>query len=339
MLPSVVIDNPNVLPVDLSQDNRLIIWRDVGQCRFTHSFFDWSLDAWENEHGTGSTYETEISFLERVDFEHCAVEPKAFIFHMSRCGSTVLSKAIAQSSHVVVMSEVPVVNKLLNYLCGCEIRNVIYERGKRRILRNLILALGRKRWDSQQSYVVKFSSWNIMLLDSIRTLFPSVPCLFVYRDPAEVLVSHLHNATGFVAAKGALVSQSLTGMDAIQLQVMEQIEYIARCLRGLMVAGLSKSDFFLGYPNVTRESVPAILRHFNIACPHEHLEAMMREFDHDSKAVAKNTPFDDDTHDKRRSVSGEVQDAVSQFLAHSYQALESSGRNLRFMLDGESSSV
>ena len=37
--------------------------------------------------------------------------------------------------------------------------------------------------------MIKFSSWCLLSFDLIRAAFPEVPCVFIYRDPREVMPS------------------------------------------------------------------------------------------------------------------------------------------------------
>jgi hypothetical protein len=49
--------------------------------------------------------------------------------------------------------------------------------------------MGRQRTSEQKAYFVKFTSYNVLFIDFIKAAFPDVPCLFLYREPGEVLVS------------------------------------------------------------------------------------------------------------------------------------------------------
>jgi len=328
---NAVINNRNVLPVGFSQDHQSILWRDVGDCPFRHSFFTWSLDNWEAEHGKGATYATKLSILEDTHFKVETVAPKLFIFHMSRCGSTVLSRAIAQGSDIIVMSEVPVINELLGYLCNRDLRIPINDPIKLQMLRSLIVALGRRRWDSQQSYVVKFSSWNVMLLESIRAAFSGVPCLFVYRDPAEVIIAHLLKPSGFFGRQGCLVSQALTGLDHSQLSAMSQLDYTAKCLDDIMSAGHMMADYYLNYPNINKALLPRLLRYCDIQCAKEQLATMILAFDQDAKSFEASSFFND-TPFKREAITSEIHRVANCSLAARFHALQSSTKNLKSVL-------
>ena len=328
MAYKAVINNRNVLPVGFSQDQQSILWRDVGDCPFQHSFFTWSLDNWDAQHGVGATYATKLSILENLHFEVETVTPKLFIFHMSRCGSTVLSRAIAQGSDIIVMSEVPVINEFLGYLCRGDLRMPINEPIKLQMLRNLIFALGRRRWASQQSYVIKFSSWNVMLLDSIRAAFSGVPCLFVYRDPAEVIIAHLLKPSGFLGRQGCLVSQALTGLDHSQLSSMSQLNYTAKCLDGLMKAGHMMANYYLNYSNIKRELLPRLLQYCDIKCTNEQLANMLLSFEQDAKSL-EGSPFFDDTSFKREAITSEIHRVAGCSLKARFHALQASTKNLK----------
>ena len=57
-------------------------------------------------------------------------------------------------------------------------------------LRWMVEVLGRPR-AQEKHYIIRFDARNIIDLPLIRRAFPNVPWVFVYRDPIEVMVSHL----------------------------------------------------------------------------------------------------------------------------------------------------
>ena len=333
---AAILGRPDCFPVGLSPDQRRIVWRDVGDCRFTHAVFPWSLEAWAAEHALGDPLETDLADLGRPEVEPAALPPTVFVFHMSRCGSSLLARALAHSPRIIVMSELPAVNAVLRVLCGADLDRRVLGPLKRRRLRNLILLLGRRRRPTDTYFAVKFSSWNVLLVESIRAAFPEVPRVFIYREPAEVLVSLLQRPPGWVRAKHLEAACSLAGVSRTRLDAMSETEYVASCLQRTMTAALSSPGMhLLSYADLTRESFPRLLEALGITCPPDELAAMRAVFDTDSKSRHAAAPFLPDAAAKRREAGDEIREAAARYTAGCHAALEASGRNLRGRLHSQ----
>jgi len=168
----------NWFPVTLSSSPDGIWWRHVAGKRFTDPFFADTLAT--IDHQQRLTCHTPLTTLETLP---SGIQPTAFIFHISRCGSTLLTQLLASLPQCIVMSEPPVLDAFLRHVepsqTGCE-----------SILQGLINALGQQRFDDEQKLFIKLDSWHLCHLPLIRRAFPNTPCLFLYRQPNEVLNSH-----------------------------------------------------------------------------------------------------------------------------------------------------
>ncbi len=130
-----------------------------------------------------------------------AVAPTAFIYHASRCGSTLLSQMLAQLDDHIVISEPPALDSLL--------RSELESEERRAALRGLLAAYGQRRHGDERALVIKLDAWNIGELALLRECFPETPWLFVYRDPLEIAVSHwrragMHMVPGMIGEPGGL---------------------------------------------------------------------------------------------------------------------------------------
>ena len=113
--------------------------------------------------------------------------PSGFIFHMSRCGSTLISQMLAALDRVLVISEAPAIDDVLHaevHVPG------IREDEQVQWLRAVVSALGQAQ-AGQELYFIKLDAWHIHKLPLLHSAFPATPWIFVYRDPIEVLVSQL----------------------------------------------------------------------------------------------------------------------------------------------------
>ena len=176
------------VPVKLYGDDESLQcrWLYVGDKDFTEPFFDDTISSRRGlpENGYLQKRMSSIDDLTDRVQELQVIEPTAFIFHISRCGSTLISQLLGIQPSNIILSEVPFFDDLLRF-------------GKKqhcmtRILPHLKAAIGlygAKRNADHQQLFIKTDSWHIHFYKELRTLYPTVPFFLMYRKPNEVLRS------------------------------------------------------------------------------------------------------------------------------------------------------
>jgi hypothetical protein len=163
-------------------------WCYLGERRFTHPFFEDTVrECLGRADGGPPRRRTSLDVLGAVAAARPSVPPSAFIFHLSRCGSTLVSRMLATLPSAIVISEAEPIDAVLR---AEPADRVITAEEREAWLRSTIAVLGHRRQPEERHLFVKFDAWNVLALPLIRRAFPGVPWLFVYRDPVEVLVSH-----------------------------------------------------------------------------------------------------------------------------------------------------
>ena len=142
---------------------------------------------------------------------HPGLPLQGLVFHMSRCGSTLLAQALTALPDSVVLSEPPAVDTLLEWLNAAP--NYGHAAGDA-LLRGLVCALGQPRRAQDRRLFIKTDCWHIGHIDRILRAFPDVPWLFLYRDPLEVLVSQAKMPALYLIP-GSLVNHSLKPPDEL----------------------------------------------------------------------------------------------------------------------------
>lgn len=155
-----------------------LFWRFFGNKPFTEPFFHDTVTA------LAERCWTRTSFAALEEFDD-ALAPSAFIFHVSRCGSTLLTQLLSAIPGCVAISEPTAIDSFLR----------LYHAGTgpseaETALRQLVAALGQKRFPGERHFFIKLDSWHIGSLPLFRRTFPQTPFLFLYRQPYEVLASH-----------------------------------------------------------------------------------------------------------------------------------------------------
>jgi len=175
-----------------------------------------------------------------------AAAPRGFLFHMSRCGSTLVSQMLSAAGYRVV-SEAPPIDQAI-------------QAGREEWLRAIVLALG-----GAAPYFVKLDSWNIHALGLVRAAFPETPWIFLYRDPIEVLVSHQRRA-GRQSVPG-LMDPGTLGLEP-DAAGLRRDEWSAQVLAAICRSALrfrSDGGLFVDYRELPGAVSGRIARHFGLS--------------------------------------------------------------------------
>jgi hypothetical protein len=252
------------------------------------------------------------TLIDDLDEREPELLPDGFIFHVSRCGSTLISEMLsAVPEHLVISEPIPVDNVL---------RLPAAEAVKVRRLRAIVSALGRRRRGDERAYVLKLDAWSACHLSIVRKAFPEVPWVFVSREPIEVLASQFRGR-GAHMVPGAL-DPGLFGLAADSLAQMPPEEYCARVLASICRAGLEHRDkraLFVDYRDLPEAVFDRILAHFGLACS-EHERARMAEV---ARFDAKNPHlfFADNRETRLPGVSPALREAAARFVQPVYEEL------------------
>ncbi len=329
---------PGLVPVAITPEPR-VVWLDVGDYRFKEWKFRYAIRNVLDHQGLGSCFSTHLPFLGQADNVLTDnVPPGGFVFHMSKCGSTLMAKALAAPTPYISISEAsPLHENFWQYLTQGWSSAVELTDTNLALIRNLILAMGRRRLREQQHYFVKFRSWNINFIKAIQSAFPETPCLFMYREPAEVLVSSLYKSNmGQSRLKESQAGAFMTGCPTAELRGLSDLHYFTRLHQRHMTAALTEAAapmHYLNYRQLTQQNFPRILEAaFGHRPAMEDLPLMLEQFEHYAKDDSGATRFVPDSGEKQRLVTPEVRAVADRDLMQLYGLLEDSPLNLNRVL-------
>ena len=114
------------------------------------------------------------------------IKPAGFIFHLSRCGSTLISGCLSELDSTCVFSEPPLLTELL-------LDNNLSLTQQKNFLRTSI-NLQAAAFPTRSHMIIKWNAWDIFRWEIINELYPQVPVIFLVRDPVEILASHQRSA-------------------------------------------------------------------------------------------------------------------------------------------------
>jgi hypothetical protein len=195
---------------------------------FADSFFEQTADrAMRQPFNAVFGRRTPIAAFEERHRNAPGLAPAGFIFHMSRCGSTLM---LAGLSSTIVLSEPQPLDAILRASTPA-----VSEETRVGSLRAMTSALGQPR-DAEQRLFVKFDAWHVRELPLIARAFPGVPWIFIFGEPGDVVRSQ-QRSTGAEFIAGSM-NPTLLGLDAGDLHALSPDEYGVRVLAGFCEAAL-----------------------------------------------------------------------------------------------------
>lgn len=245
-----------------------------------------------------------------------AAAPAGLIFHMSRCGSTLVSQMLAASDANLVVSEAPPIDAVVRMDPG---KAGVDAAGHAALLAAIVGAFGHAGGGGRRLFV-KLDSWHTRAMPLFRRAFPSTPWVFLYRDPTEVMVSHMRRRGMHLAPD--LVAPSFLGVEWRGEAPDE--DYAARVLAAICEAALAAcrdgGGLLVNYSELPGALTDRILPHFGVDASPEDLAVMRAVAERDAKhplhAFAPNSAA------KQAAATPAIHAAVQRRLADVYARLE-----------------
>ena len=247
--------------------------------------------------------------------QHPPLRPSGFIFHMSRCGSTLVAQMLAACAENVVISEAPPIDEVVR---ARQVRPDLGDDEHAGWLRSMIGALGQPRAGGRRLFV-KLDCWHTLALPLFRRAFPDVPWVFLYRDPVEVMVSQ-RKMPGMQMIPGALGPELLGIAPTRERPEDYCARVLARICEPIVQQHALGGGLLVNYRDLPDALWSAILPHFGLAASAEE-RAMMEEtakFDAKEPSFA----FTPDAETKQRAASAAMRAAANERLGDIYGRLE-----------------
>lgn len=219
----------NWIPYKLiNHDGQLLCkWINTFNTPFTGPFFDDTILGLKNinrKHSKVSSV-SSLAMLESWASDTETVTPAAIIFHISRCGSTLISQLLCLSDRHIVLPEVPFFDDLLRLPYQ---QDSFTSDTASALLTAALKYYGQQRTGHEQHLYIKADSWHIFFYQQLRQLYPAVPFVLMYRNPAEVFHSH-KKQPGMHAVPG-LIEPAIFGFKPDEEMTLNLDAYLASIL-------------------------------------------------------------------------------------------------------------
>jgi hypothetical protein len=301
--------------VDVSGPAPTVYWADLSAERFAEPFFDQTVARWASGPRARPFVRTGLEALAALDSEP-SLEPAGMIFHLSRCGSTLVSRLLGTLSGVVVLAEPAPLNALL----GLD-PDRVDEAALVSVVRLLVRALGRRRHSDERRLVLKCTSWNVRRRAVLAAAFPGTPWIWVQRDPALVLASLLAEPPGWLGLQAAPARAARRfGLDPAAVPTMTRAEFTARTLGAMLEAAATDPArrLCIDHAELPEAVWDRVAAHFALETGPAEIRRMIAESGFYSKDPAQ--VFSGDTPE-RRPITDAMRQAAQRFAEPGYRAL------------------
>jgi hypothetical protein len=302
---------------DFSGRAPALYWADLSAERFVEPFFDQTVDRWASGPHARPLVKTGLDALVALDGAP-SLEPAGMIFHLSRCGSTLVSRLLGTLPGVVVVAEPAPLNTLLALH-----PDRVDEAALARAVRLMVRALGRRRHGDERRLVLKCTSWNVRRRAVLAAAFPETPWIWVQRDPALVLASVLAKPPGWLGLQAAPQRAARRfGLDPAAVPTMSRAEFAARTLGAMLEAAADPAGrLCIDHADLPNAVWQRVAPHFGLEADPAAIQRMIEE----SRLYSKDPMprvFPGDARE-RRPITQEMRDAAQRFAEPGYRALAS----------------
>jgi hypothetical protein len=250
------------------------------------------------------------------------IRPNGFVFHESRCGSTLVANMLGSDpKHLVFAESAPVADVALR----------APPEHKTRHLRIIMGAMGNAPAGVADHLFFKFQSVLTFHISDITAAFPDVPWIFVYRAPVEVIMSHMKRPDSAPCMRSRhsppQIAIDVFKMSKYDLGRLPKEEYCAvhlasLCLSALKVATESAANgagkgkgIPVEYDGLVDMMVTEIApNHFGLTMTDVRTKAMRKITEMYSKDRGRVGKFTADSEKKRNSASEAVNTAAKKRL-------------------------
>lgn len=315
-------DQPRPFPIDIRRTSRgfAVTLQDIAPTAFTDPFVAETI-----ARRSGETRARPLApFCEHAS-DLAGIAPRGIIYHVSKCGSTLVSQTLKQLGGLTVYSQPEALNGLLMPPHACDPDELT------RSLRGFGALLAQH---AAGAYVLKLESWHALYCDELQRAFPATPWVFCIRDPIDVAVSIIEDPDPGVWYR-RLGSEANPFLDAFGLRhaaprtpgAYIALFYTRFCAAIRQLA--PQTGRIIGYDSMPESIWADVAPLFGLQVSPIELARMQRSTAYYSKDPHGTlSQFVADSADKRRRIAADVRAAIEAEARPAYQQM------LEMMADG-----
>jgi hypothetical protein len=268
------------------------------------------------------------------------LSPAGFVFHESRCGSTLVANALAAmnpQSHRVYSESSPPIAALR--ACGFHGEECPEGRAAE-LLKDVIYVMGRTNDVKEERVFFKIQSIGSRYLSVFLEAFPDTPWIYVYREPVQIMMSQLANGESRAncvrqlrdVPKRRIEKLIQDGRNVDGLSLVEQCGLHLSLLCESAVNAIFESGMLarpVNYENIVQKLINHIIPdHFGLLMTEEEKENILKVSSKYSKGRGiRSREWKEDSDLKELSATHEIRAAAQYFLKEWYDILEEQSEN------------
>ncbi len=302
-----------------------IRWLDFGHKSLSEPFFNHTVQHLRKRIPSAPERSTALTALLEAAAPTPNVEPAGVIFHVSRCGSTLLANVMKTGEECVVMAEANPLGILFQprLFHNSAFQNVNPEE-IRKLLLDSVVRLYAAAFGSR--LIIKCHAATILEIARIRSIWPAVPFLILTRDPVEVIVSNLDKPSGWMRSMyRSSTDRNLFGLAPTEVRQMTMEEYCAHGLGQFLRAAAEQLDrncWVMDYANLSIPNLYKISQFFQVSLPTPDSPEFQEAFLAYSKYRSTPEMFRGDRERKQREAPPSVRSLAEQWAQEPYRRLQ-----------------
>ena len=252
-----------------------------------------------------------IEMIKKSDY----VKPTGFIYHPTRCGSTLVSQMFAQLDDTRVVSEPKIFLDYFSYFSEDGQREINIEE-----LKYYLLGYARRDKRPIKHVFFKIATLFEDFLPYIKAAFPDVPWLYIYRNPVEIAVSHLSEISPksivFFGQKQPLLAYR-SDKTLSEIKTLSENDFIALLITSDYKAFIKhmttyQDGYLVNYLDVKDIFIDKVLAHFGIVARDGEINKIQYRSGFYSKQEILQ-PFKNDIKEKLELASEEIRAAIKEY--------------------------
>lgn len=303
--------------VDWREEEARVLWFRLGDYRFDDAYFsDTVARCARHPLNLAFARQTTLDVLEDAASTVRSPRISGIIFHLSRCGSTLISKSLAAIPNTLVISEAPPMDAIVRL----RQRNAAVSEDQQVRWLRALTALFAAAHGPHDAYVIKTDAWHALDIPLFERAFPGVPWIFVYRDPVEILVSHAARMSYMMSFVNA---PDFIGVDLAAAARIPRSEYHARVLgriAGFVAEYLSDGEALVRYDELPAAIEERIAPRIGIQLGEAGRDAIRRSARYDAKRPGR--LFESDSAAKQQAADMVLRSAAERFVVPEIQHLD-----------------
>jgi hypothetical protein len=185
--------------------------------------------------------------------------------------------------------------------------------------------LAQRRTGQERYLFVKFACCSTSQIERIRRIWPSVPWVFLYRDPVETIVSNMRNPPSWLMDEDHRVLASIIDSSPEAVAQMPAEELCARSIASFFLTAHRVANdraLLLNYNQLSTSEISNVLNFFGIEPAAAEMETIARQSQTYSKAASGAHAFIADAESKQQLATGAAREAAEHWASKPYQLLE-----------------